>query len=34
MQKILKVQEAYPGDALKGIARLHPDDMAELGLSI
>ena len=33
MQKILKVQEAYPGDALKGIARLHPDDMAELGLS-
>ncbi len=33
MQKILKVQEAYPGDALKGIVRLHPDDMAELGLS-
>ncbi|MBR1417947.1 MAG: AAA family ATPase, partial [Synergistaceae bacterium] len=33
MQKSLKVQEAYSGDALNGIARIHPDDMAELELS-
>ncbi|MBQ9564698.1 MAG: CDC48 family AAA ATPase [Synergistaceae bacterium] len=33
MQKLLKVKEAHSGDALMGIARMHPDDMAELGLS-
>ena len=27
-----KVQEAYSGDALKGLARIHPDDLAELEL--
>ena len=33
MQKIFKVQEAYSGDAMKGHARIHPDDMRELNLS-
>ena len=33
MQKVLRVQEAYSGDAMKGLARIHPDDMAELNLS-
>ena len=33
MQKILKVHEAYSGDALKNLARIHPDDMAELNLT-
>ena len=33
MKKILKVCEAYSGDAMKGLARIHPDDMAELNLS-
>jgi len=33
MQKIFKVQEAYSGDAMKGLARIHPDDMAALNLS-
>ena len=33
MQKSLKVQEAYSGDALNGIARIHPDDMSELELN-
>ncbi|MBR0257946.1 MAG: CDC48 family AAA ATPase, partial [Synergistaceae bacterium] len=33
MQKILRVQEAYSGDAMKGLARIHPDDMAALNLS-
>ena len=33
MQKVLKVSEAYSGDAMKGLARIHPDDMAELNLS-
>ena len=33
MQKIFKVQEAYSGDAMKGLARIHPDDMASLNLS-
>ena len=28
-----KVQEAYSGDALKGFARIHPDDMAALSLT-
>ena len=28
-----KVQEAYSGDALKGLARVHPEDLAALGLS-
>ena len=28
-----KVQEAYSGDALKGLARIHPDDMSALELS-
>ncbi len=28
-----KVQEAYPGDALKGIARIHPEDIQALGLT-
>ena len=28
-----KVQEAYSGDALKGFARIHPDDMAALELT-
>ena len=32
MLKVLKVQEAYPGDALKGIARVHPEDMKDLGV--
>ncbi len=32
MLKKFKVREAFSGDALKGIARLHPDDMAELNL--
>ena len=33
MQKIFKVQEAYSGDAMKGLARIHPDDMAALNLN-
>ncbi|MBR0316895.1 MAG: AAA family ATPase, partial [Synergistaceae bacterium] len=33
MQKIFKVSEAYSGDAMKGLARIHPDDMKELNLS-
>ena len=33
MRKDFKVQESYPGDALKGIARMHPKDMEQLGLS-
>lgn len=33
MHKSFKVQEAYSGDALKGLARIHPDDMAELNLT-
>ena len=33
MQKIFKVQEAASGDAMKGLARIHPDDMAALNLS-
>ena len=33
MQNTFKVQEAYPGDALKGFARLHPDDMIALHLN-
>ncbi|MBQ9904423.1 MAG: CDC48 family AAA ATPase [Synergistaceae bacterium] len=33
MQKVLKVNEAYSGDAMKGLARIHPRDMAELGLT-
>ena len=33
MLKIFKVQEAYSGDALKGLARIHPDDMQALNLS-
>ncbi len=33
MIKRFKVQEAYSGDAMKGFARIHPDDMAELNLS-
>ena len=33
MLKVMKVQEAYPGDALKGLARLHPEDMKLLGVS-
>ena len=33
MNKNFKVQEAYSGDALKGIARIHPDDMSELKLN-
>ena len=33
MLKIFKVQEAYSGDAMKGLARIHPDDMQALNLS-
>ena len=33
MQKVLKVSEAYSWDAMKGLARIHPDDMAELNLT-
>ena len=33
MQDTFKVQEAYSGDALKGFARLHPDDMIALKLN-
>ena len=33
MRKLLKVQEARAGDSLMGIARMHPDDMAELSIS-
>ena len=33
MQKVLKVSEAYSGDAMKGLARIHPDDMAGLNLT-
>ncbi len=33
MQKIFRVQEAYSGDAMKGLARIHPDDMAALNLT-
>ena len=33
MQKIFKVLEAYSGDAMKGLARIHPDDMLEMGLN-
>lgn len=32
MHNTFKVQEAYSGDALKGLARLHPDDMIALNL--
>ena len=32
-EQTFKVQEAYSGDALKGIARIHPDDMSALGLT-
>ena len=32
MEQTYKVQEAYSGDALKGIGRIHPDDLAEQGL--
>ena len=28
-----KVQEAYSGDALKGLARIHPDDMSAMSLN-
>ena len=33
MHKIFKVLEAYSGDAMKGLARIHPDDMSALNLS-
>ena len=33
MQKVLKVSEAYSGDAMKGLARIHPDDMAAMNLT-
>ena len=33
MQKVFKVSEAYSGDAMKGLARIHPDDMEALNLS-
>lgn len=33
MQKVLKVSEAYSGDAMKGLARIHPDDMAGMNLT-
>ena len=33
MQKIFKVLEAYSGDAMKGLARIHPDDMLEMNLN-
>ncbi|MBR0070247.1 MAG: AAA family ATPase, partial [Synergistaceae bacterium] len=33
MQKEFIVKEAYSGDALKGLARIHPDDMTEMNLS-
>ena len=33
MQKVFKVQEAYSGDAMKGLARIHPDDMRAMNLS-
>lgn len=33
MRRQLKVQEAYSGDALNGIARIHPDDMQDMKLS-
>ena len=33
MQDTFKVQEAYSGDALKGFARLHPDDMIMMNLT-
>lgn len=33
MHNTFKVQEAYSGDALKGLARLHPDDMIMMGLT-
>ena len=33
MLKTFKVQEAYSGDAMKGLARIHPDDMEELNLN-
>ncbi len=33
MIKRFKVQEAYSGDAMKGFARIHPDDMTELNLN-
>lgn len=33
MQKIFRVQEAYSGDAMKGLARIHPDDMTALNLT-
>ncbi|MBQ7666318.1 MAG: AAA family ATPase, partial [Synergistaceae bacterium] len=33
MQKEFTVKEAYSGDALKGLARIHPDDMTEMNLS-
>ena len=33
MNMSFKVQEAYSGDALKGLARLHPDDMLAMNLA-
>ena len=33
MLKVLKVQEAHPGDAMKGIARVHREDMEAIGAS-
>lgn len=33
MHKVFKVQEAYSGDAMKGLARIHPDDMIVLNLA-
>ena len=33
MIKSFKVLEAYSGDAMKGLARIHPDDMKALNLS-
>ncbi len=33
MHKEYKVSEAYSGDAMKGLARIHPDDMAEMNLT-
>lgn len=33
MQKVFKVQEAYSGDALKGFARIHPEDMKAMNLN-
>ena len=33
MLKIFKVQEAYSGDAMKGLARIHPEDMKAMNLN-